>query len=253
MSNEQGGKFSHAFESVYAELEKSADFMDVGSALGEAYGNMFLGVGPVGHMYVYFPGRADGGPRPVLVFLHGWLGNLKGYTWAWREFAEENGFVIIAPSFGNGLWSGQRADKMLKWIDQFIRKDARLDQSRVIVVGLSNGGTGVTRWAKVLPDSYRGLVYVSPVMAGTSDSPDFLSSVGSRPILVVNGSADSRISPSYVEQHFTALRRGGANIQRQSYRGEDHVLILSSRKRLQTDLRRWMVKYGLLEEFKQQE
>lgn len=238
LSREQGKRFRLAFDCVYAALERCKDFADAGSAMGEAYANMFLGAGPVGHMYVYYP--AASGRLPVLVFLHGWLGNLKAYSWAWREFADLNGFAIIAPTFGNGVWLGQQADDILQWTAQVIRADGRLDPGRVFVVGLSNGGTGVTRWATLLRETYQGLVYLSPVMRGTAESPDFVSAVGTRPLLVVHGGDDNRIPPGYVLEQVAELEAAGVRVERLCYSGEDHVLVLTARKRLHADLRRWI-------------
>ena len=143
MTLRQDSDYIRTFNSIYGELEKRRDFMELGSALGEAYADTFLGRAPVGHMYVYIPSARPNRPLPVLVFMHGWLGNMKAYVWAWREFAEANGFAVLIPSWGNGIWDNAAGADMVRWIEQFIRKDARFDPNRVYVAGESNGGSGV--------------------------------------------------------------------------------------------------------------
>ena len=239
MSREQGKRFAETFSAVYAELGHSSEFVQIGSAMGEAYADILLGAGSTGHAYVYHPSARLNKRCPVIVFLHGWLGNMKPYVWSWARLADRCGFVIVCPTFGNGLWKGESADDTLRWLDRVIREDPMCDARQVFVVGLSNGGTGVTRWATVLPETYRGLVMVSPVMEDT-DLPEFVSAVGSRPILVVHGGNDNRIPPSYVEASVARMKARGLQVRSICYADEDHILVLSSRERLQSDLLAWM-------------
>lgn len=239
MSRDQGKHFAETFNAANAELGQSHDFVQIGSAMGEAYSDMFHRADSVGHAYVYRPTNRPGERLPVLVFLHGWLGNMKAYVWSWSRLAEQHGFVVICPTFRNGVWSGQSAEKTLRWLDTLIREDPTCNADRVIVVGLSNGGTGVTRWATVLPQTYCGLVMISPLMRNTV-SPEFVSAVGPRPILVVHGGKDSRIPPTYVRDAVARMHEKGLQVQAICYPEEDHVLLLSSRDRLQSDIVSWM-------------
>lgn len=235
----QARQFARTFDAAYADLNRSPDFVQVGSVLGYAYADMLLGSPSPRHAYVYHPSSRQGRQCPVIVFLHGWLGNMKPYIWNWTGFAEENGFVIVCPTFGNGLWKGRQADETLAWLDGLLRTDPMCDPEQVFVVGLSNGGTGVVRWAQTLPHTFRGLVMLSPVMDGT-DSPEFADAVGSRPILVLHGGRDDQIPPDYVKAAVTAMRQKGLHVQSISYPDEDHIMILSSRERMQSDLLAWI-------------
>ena len=239
MSGEQGKRFARTFISAYAELRQSPDFVQVGSTMGDAYANMFFGAASRGHAYLYRPSAHAGRHCPVIVFLHGWLGNMKAYIWTWARFADQNGFVVVCPTFGNGIWKGQNADETLRWLDGLIRTDPMCDAQQVYVVGLSNGGTGVTRWATTLPNTYRGLVMISPAMKG-ADSPAFVSAVGTRPILVVHGEKDNRIPPDYVNRAVAVMREKGLRVESVCYHDEDHVLVLSSARRFQADLLAWI-------------
>jgi len=239
MSSNQGKCFADTFNAAYAELGQSDNFAQIGSAMGEAYADMFFQTDPVGHAYVYHPSGQSGKRCPVIVFLHGWLGNMKAYVWSWSRFAEQHGCVVVCPTFLNGVWKGPHADEMLRWLDGVIREDPMCDVERVFVVGLSNGGTGVIRWASVLPETYCGLVMVSAVMKNT-DSPEFVSTVNRRSILVVYGGEDNRIRPEYVEDAVVRMKEKGLQVRAICYREDDHVLVLSARNRLQADLLSWM-------------
>ncbi|MBF0500582.1 MAG: prolyl oligopeptidase family serine peptidase [Candidatus Riflebacteria bacterium] len=239
MSREQGKNFAEIFNNSYAQLDQSSDFVQIGSTIGEAYSEMFLHTLPIGHAYIYRPSISIAQRCPVIVFLHGWLGNLKAYMWSWAKFADQHGFVIICPTFGNGRWKGTSADETLQWLNTIIRSDNSCDPDQVFVIGLSNGGTGVTGWATKLPNTYQGLVFISPVMDGT-DAPEFAAAVGSRSVLVVHGGKDNRIPPAYVRQHVSSMTERGLCVRSICYADEDHVLILSSSDRLKTDLLAWM-------------
>jgi dienelactone hydrolase len=236
----QAKNFVKTFNSIYAELNNSREFYDAGSVLGEAYGDMFFLSRSFGHCYVYYPSVSSSEEKlPVLVFLHGWLGNMKAYVWAWSRFAEQNGFVVVCPTFKNGVWKGPDAEKALLQIDTMIRNNPVCDSNRIIVVGLSNGGTGVVKWATTLPESYCALVLLSPVMRGV-DSDEFVSAVGDHSILVVHGGQDNRIPPDYVNEKIGRMKAKGLNVQSICYPEEDHVLLLSARNRLHGDLISWL-------------
>ena len=212
MSRAQARNFGATFNAVYAELEQCPDFVQIGSSMAEAYMDLLPGFRSVGHAYVYHPAKLAGRHRPVLVFLHGWLGNMKAYVWTWKRLADEHGFVVICPSFRNGRWDGNDGEETLRWLDGLIRSDPMCDPARVIVVGLSNGGTGVTRWAITNPHTFEGLVYVSPVMEGC-DTPEFMSAIDGRPVLVVHGKEDNRIPVSYVDKAVSRMKGGGVDVR----------------------------------------
>jgi dienelactone hydrolase len=241
MSREQGKLFSRTFNAAYSELGRSPDFVQVGSAMGDAYADILVHTPPLGHAYVYHPTIAGSARYPVVVFLHGWLGNMKAYMWRWSRFADQHGFVVICPTFGNGLWLGRNADETLQWIQTVIRADSSCDTNRVFVVGLSNGGTGVARWATSLRNTYRGLVFVSPILDGT-DSPDFASAAGDRPILVVHGGKDNRVPPAHVDPCVAIMREAGLHVRSICYADADHDLILSAADQFQSDLFEWLNK-----------
>jgi len=234
----QARRFSEAFDAEYRTMSHDSDFVEAGSVLGQAYSNMLLGTAPKGHCYIYHPQNSSTKRLPVIVFLHGWLGNMKAYAWSLSRFADEHGFVIVCPTFGNGIWSGPEAVQSVNWIRGIIESDPRCNSFEIYVVGLSNGGTGVVHWALTVPDFFRGLVFVSPVLSGT-DSEQFTEAVGSRRILVVYGSDDTRIMQPYVEVGISRMRSAGLDVTGRCFEGEDHVLLLSAARKFQDELLEW--------------
>ena len=242
MTFRQNAEYIRAFNSIYGELERRKDFMETGSALGEAYADTFLGLAPVGHMYVYVPPAKPKGPLPVLVFMHGWLGNMKAYPWAWREFAEANGFAVLMPSWGNGVWDTAAGADMVRWVEQYIRSDTRFDPGRVYVAGESNGGTGVTQWARTA-SAFSGLVYIAAIMDGAAEDARFAAAAGKRPVLIIYGDKDTRIPQEYALECFIKMKAMGVKAEVLRYRDEDHIMVITERRRrLQDDLLAWIRK-----------
>ena len=242
MSHEQGKRFARVFNSVYAELGHSPEFAQIGSVMEEAYADMLFHAGSKGHAYIYHPSACKNKRCPVIVFFHGWLGNMKAYIWSWAQFADEHGYVIVCPTYLNGVWRNQTAEETIRWLYKIIREDPMCDAEQLFIVGLSNGGTGVTLWATMFPMTFSGLIMVSPIMVD-ADSAEFASAVGSRPILVVHGGKDNRITPAYVESSVARMKQKGLQVQSICYPEEDHILILSSNERFHSDMLSWINEY----------
>ncbi|MEJ2148203.1 MAG: hypothetical protein P8Z40_01850 [Chloroflexota bacterium] len=129
---------------LYREMERDPDFRALGSAMGWAYTDLQGFPPDVGHYYLYVPENRPPGPLPAIVYLHGAAGNFKSYTWAWSRLAEEQGYVIIAPSFGFGDWRQPGGvDAVLNALDD-AEQIVALDPARIYLAGLSNGGYGVS-------------------------------------------------------------------------------------------------------------
>ncbi len=226
---------------LYQEMESDPHFHRLGSAMGWAYAELLGRPFDVGHYYLYVPQKRPEGPLPVIVFLHGSGGNFKAYTWAWTRLAEAAGFVIIAPSFGFGNWWRPGGPAAVSRAVEDAATLVELDPDRVYLAGLSNGGLGVSQLAAASPEQFRGLIFLSPVMAteivGTAE---FLEAWRDRPMLVITGEADRRIPISYVQKRVSGLQAGGVDVTYIVYPGEDHFLFFSQLSNVLNDISVWL-------------
>ncbi|MFZ0547491.1 MAG: prolyl oligopeptidase family serine peptidase, partial [Candidatus Promineifilaceae bacterium] len=198
LTAEQARRVSPTTMNLYREMEQDDNFHQLGSVMGLSYAGLFGLSSDVGHYYLYVPQSAENGPLPALVFLHGSVGNFKTYTWVWSKLAEQEGFVIIAPSYGFGNWDAEGAEMVIEAISD-AEQVVDIDQERLYLAGLSNGGLGVSRIAAEHPQMFQGLVFISPVFdTGMVDSDSFQENWAGRPILVISGEADNRIPLDYV-------------------------------------------------------
>ena len=161
-----------------------------------------------------------GGKRPVLVFLHGFGGQLTPYLRMLVESELGREFIVIAPTLDNlGAWWSPNGAAVVERVLQYLPPEA--DPSRVYLVGLSNGGVGATRLATLprLRSRIHGAVLVSGVgdAAATPDGTRFL---------ILSGVKDPRFHWAWVQQLAGQLRSGGADVTLEGYEA-DHFLFLT--------------------------
>lgn len=110
------------------------------------------------------PFAADGGPVGVVI-SHGFTGTPASLR-PWAQHLAAAGFTVRLPRLpGHGTtWPEMNATHWTDWYDEIARAhdelSARCDQ--VFAMGLSMGGTLVTRLAEERPTAVDGLVLVNP-------------------------------------------------------------------------------------------
>jgi poly(3-hydroxybutyrate) depolymerase len=186
------------------------------------------------------PENAPEGPLSAIVFLHGSAGNFKAYTWIWSQLAEEQGFVIIAPSFGFGNWRQPGGCEAVLRAIEDAASQVDIDRSQIYLTGLSNGGLGVSQLAAAHPDLFRGLILISPVIDTTLvDTAAFQQAWENRPMLLISGRADKRIPFGYMQERIQNLRAGGIDLTTAIY-AEDHFLFFSQAEGVLADISIWL-------------
>jgi dienelactone hydrolase len=226
---------------IYGEMRDSPEFECLGSVLGQTYRDLFLGDRPVGHFYEYLPSVASEERLPVVIFLHGSLGNFKGYMWVWKRIADEYGFAIVAPTFGAGNWNVPGGVDAIEQVRLYCASNPRMDPSRIYLAGVSNGGRGVCLGALRSPNAYQGLIFISPVLDSRRLLADlFVDTWGGKPILVLHGTADNRIPADYINDAVQAMAGRGLRVDCQFYEEQTHFLFFSMRKMVQDRIGNWL-------------
>ncbi|NOU27386.1 MAG: prolyl oligopeptidase family serine peptidase [Polyangiaceae bacterium] len=215
---------------VYRDMDRDPAFRALGSAMPYAYDNL-----DSGHLYAYVPARATGEKLGVLLFLHGSGGNFKVYTHILQRVAEQEHVMVVAPSFGFGNWQAAGGTAAIAAAVTYAVRELDADPSRVVIMGLSNGGRGVTRALRDGAERYAGVVLLSAVM-----ETDVLRGVGDHyrgtPALVLYGDADDRLPRDYEEAGAEALRKAGLGVRVHAYPREDHFLFFSQKASIQSEV-----------------
>lgn len=81
---------------------------------------------------------------PLVVALHGGAGNGRSFLWTWLRAARTRGAILATPTAAGDTWAltGPDSDSPnLARILEMVRTRWRLDPSRLLLTGMSDGGT----------------------------------------------------------------------------------------------------------------
>lgn len=96
-------------------------------------------------VWVYVPETYDAQrPHPVIFALHGGSGRGRAFIWSWIAAARTHGAILVAPTSLSQTWAIQGEDQdtpHLAHILDFIRERWAIDPSRILLTGMSDGGT----------------------------------------------------------------------------------------------------------------
>lgn len=212
---------------IYEEMDRDADFRELGSAMGAVYRDLARVEFRSGHYYLFMPDVGDGQRLPCLIFLHGMGGNIKPCLWLLSKFSSEMKCVVIAPTFGIGNWDNSGGAELVVDVAREAIDTLPIDPKRIFLMGYSNGAMGVTRAAIRDPSLFAGLVYLSPVTEDELFSvKEFLTHTGDRKILFLHGRSDTRIPLGFVEGTVARLKGLGCDVRLKVF-DDDHYLIFS--------------------------
>ena len=197
-----------------------------------------------GHYYAYIPAESVVMKPGLLVFLHGNAGNLKLFCHRWKNLANSLGLAVLAPTNGFGFWGRNSAKVVQSAIIDALGRWPKIDPGHgQWLVGLSDGGNGLTRAANACP--WHGLVYLSATMrAKELAAHDFIHQWKNRPVLVMHGRADHNVSPRMVHKSIEVLQAGAVDVSAEWYDGEDHFLTLGAADAVDSRIASWIRAVG---------
>lgn len=133
-----------------------------------------------------------GGPKPVIIFLHGAslcgsdLAKVKRYgTIDALERGREIDAYVIAPQNPGGSWRPGKVHDILDWVSA--RHD--IDSTRIYVMGMSLGGYGTIDYAATYPDE----VAAALGMCGGATVKN-LGDLNNVPLWIVHGTGDRAVT-----------------------------------------------------------
>ena len=125
-----------------------------------------------GGFSVYVPEYYQQEKVPLVICLHGGSGHGRSFLWTWLRTARTRNVVLISPTSIDGTWSLMGEDRDSATLDRLIdyaREHWSIDTSRILLTGMSDGGT---------------FSYVSGLRAGTSFTHLAPCSASFHPMLV---------------------------------------------------------------------
>ncbi|WFU73435.1 phospholipase [Bradyrhizobium sp. CB2312] len=159
----------------------------------------------------YRPDRAI----PLVMALHGGSGNGRGFLWSWLRDGRSLGAILVAPTATGPTWAlmGEDSDTPnLMRILETVRSRWSIDASRLLLTGMSDGGTFcyVTGLDGASPFTHLAPVSATfhPLMAEMADA----TRLQGLPIFITHGKLDWMFPVQTARQTQAALSAAGANV-----------------------------------------
>ena len=159
----------------------------------------------------YTPDRA----MPLVMALHGGSGNGRGFLWSWLRDARSLGAILVAPTATGQTWALMSDDTdtpNLMRILETVRSRWTIDGSRLLLTGMSDGGTFcyVTGLDGASPFTHLAPVSATfhPLMAEMADAVRLQG----LPIFITHGKLDWMFPVQTARQTQQALSAAGAKV-----------------------------------------
>lgn len=183
----------------------------------------------------YAPERA----WPLVVALHGGSGNGRSFLWSWLRDARSFGAVLVTPTAIGPTWAlmGEDADSPnLARILDLVRARYNIDPKRMLLTGLSDGGTFcyVSGLEHGSPFTHLAPIAATfhPLMAEVADA----ERMRGLPIHIVHGARDWMFPVEVARHTGVLLAKAGADV---TYREIDDLSHTYPRE-INPELLRWL-------------
>lgn len=166
--------------------------------------------------WIYVPETYDpSAPAPLVFALHGGSGSGRGFLWSWVRAARSRGAIVVAPTSVGQTWAIQGDDPDSLHLGQllaFVRENWVIDDTRILMTGMSDGGTFTYSSGLASDAPFTHLAPVAaafhPVLAAMADD----DRVRGLPIHIIHGAKDWMFPVLMSEEARDGLSRMGANV-----------------------------------------
>jgi phospholipase/carboxylesterase len=161
--------------------------------------------------------RADR-PWPLLLTLHGGSGNDEDFVWTWLNYAKSRGYLLVsAKSFGP-TWFPWDAPSLMFILDE-IQTRYHVDPERILLTGLSDGGSFSYEVGFAWPERFAGLAVVAGILRPHQRS----TQANHLPVYVAHGAQDQLFPVAYIRLVVDKLREWGHNVTYHELAGFGHA------------------------------
>jgi phospholipase/carboxylesterase len=141
---------------------------------------------------------------PLILALHGGSGNDEDFLWTWLKYAKSRAYLLIsAKSFG-ATWYPWDAPSVLLMLDD-MQARYHVDASRILLTGLSDGGSFGYDVGFAFPDRFSALA----VVAGILRPQQLTAQARQLPLYIAHGAQDQLLPVQYIRLVADKLRELG--------------------------------------------
>lgn len=163
---------------------------------------------------------------PLVVALHGGSGNGRAFLWSWLRAARSHGAIVVAPTAIGETWALTGPDfdtpNLTRMISE-IQARWRLDPGRLLLTGMSDGGTFsyVSGLEPASPFTHLAPVAAAfhPMLAQMADG----GRMDGLPIHVTHGALDWMFAIDMARDAVEALTAAGADVTYRELRDLAHT------------------------------
>ena len=146
------------------------------------------------NFWLYTPNdyEPNGHPLPLVIFLHGasLCGNniQKVRRYGVLDAIDKGKIIptlVVAPQNPGGAWNAHKLNDLLEWM----KKNYKVDDTRVYVLGMSLGGYGTMDFVGAYPEK----IAAAMALCGGCSLRD-VSPLGKVPLWIMHGTADRAVS-----------------------------------------------------------
>ena len=159
----------------------------------------------------YSPDRA----WPLVMALHGGTGNGRAFLWNWLRDARSQGAILVTPTATGQTWALMGDDNDTPNLDRildFVRRGWAIDPARLLLTGLSDGGTFcyVSGLLNASPFTHLAPIAASfhPLLAAAADA----DRIRGLPIYLAHGRLDWMFPVELARQARASLGGAGAAV-----------------------------------------
>jgi phospholipase/carboxylesterase len=169
-----------------------------------------------GSFHLYVPERYAGDADwPLVVALHGGFGHGRDFLWTWLREARSRGFLLMAPTSQGTTWALDPPDvdaPALRSMIDYVGERWRLDRSRILLTGLSDGGTYALLAGLDVDAPYTALAVVAGVLHPRNFASGNLGRARGRRIYLAHGALDWMFPVGLAQGARDALSEAGADV-----------------------------------------
>jgi phospholipase/carboxylesterase len=169
-----------------------------------------------GGFVFYVPERYDASEAlPLVVALHGGFGHGRDFVWTWLREARSRRCCLLAPSSLDTTWSLHDPDRdgaALRSMVEFVMERWRIDASRVLLTGLSDGATFSLLCGLAEGSPFTALAPVSGVLHPWNFRNGNMGRARGKRIYLVHGALDWMFPVDTARTARTALVQAGADL-----------------------------------------
>jgi hypothetical protein len=205
------------------------------SMLWQAFRELMTWNPKKGDYFIFIPEQCRIKKCPLLLFLHGAFGNLKAYMYALSGVARGEGVILVAPSYGIGMWFREETPQMLA--DIVAKVGERIQYSEINILGYSNGAMGALLSEDILKPHR---IFLLCPMLPSSLVKKLPRGEGRNRITIVYGADDVNTSALAIEAGIQLLTTRGYQVGSERIPSADHYLLFRNIELVQNRVTAWL-------------